>query len=82
MIPIVLRFGGVGGDPVSTMLDLSDKKCPGTLDVCCQDPDWVAPGSEYNGEDEYEDDYYGNSEEEEEEEEEEGEEDSEENNIG
>lgn len=24
-------------------LDATDKKCPGSLDVCCQDPDWTPP---------------------------------------
>jgi len=40
---IDIRFGGVGDDqePEFAVLDSSDLMCPGSLDVCCKDPDFV-----------------------------------------
>ena len=38
---IDIRFGGGGQETASAILDASDKKCPGSLEVCCRDPDWL-----------------------------------------
>jgi len=41
---IDIRFGGSGsGQPELAILDSSDLMCPGSLDVCCKDPDFVPP---------------------------------------
>ena len=44
---VLRRFGSLfednvtsSGPPSVAMLDATDKKCPGSLDVCCRTPDW------------------------------------------
>merc|ERR1712227_906947 len=57
---IDIRFGGDdSGQPQMAILDSSDLMCPGSLDVCCKDPDFSKKNEEltdgsYGQPDEYE----------------------------
>ena len=46
---IDIRFGGSdSGQPELAVLDSTDLMCPGSLDVCCKDPDFVKVKEELN----------------------------------
>ena len=56
---IDIRFGGAEDDqPQVAVLDSADLMCPGSLDVCCKDPDFIKPETE-----DLTDTGYGNNEE-------------------
>ena len=46
---IDIRFGGSdSGQPELAVLDSTDLMCPGSLDVCCKDPDFIKEKEELN----------------------------------
>ena len=46
---IDIRFGGSdSGQPELAVLDSTDLMCPGSLDICCKDPDFVKVKEELN----------------------------------
>ena len=44
---IDIRFGG-DEEPEVAVLDATDLMCPGSLDICCKDPDFVKEKEELN----------------------------------
>ena len=44
---IDIRFGG-SEEPEVAVLDATDLMCPGSLDICCKDPDFVTEKEEFN----------------------------------
>merc|ERR1719326_2368706 len=45
---IDIRFGGGSEEPEFAVLDATDLMCPGSLDICCKDPDFAPVCEGYN----------------------------------